>query len=432
LPIRTVFVSVPFFVVSVSHIYFSIPFNVLRILRRTARHASIRNRYIMPVQVPRRISKRIILSLCVLLFAAFLFVVARFVRYQLQELGSLSFSTINQETLPENIHDVSYSSDEVFSVLLVSEEVLHERAVTQGFAIIRLDMASHKADVITLHPDLSIPLQYVPGLPADSLNLSISKVRDLSVIGDLQVEPIPFAYLYYQLQELYALPIDGYVVFPEDIAEQVGVFAGVGSPADAVDGHKGYEEWSEEWANYWTGFFRSVSLFKIWMHRDLVPGIDSNMDVVDLYTFVHDFAALPEKSVAVHVLSDAMVEKTIDERGEQVSVVSISSIDAVLSELGKDDRMDREQARIEIFNGTEISGWGSRYERWVKHLGGDVIRVKNAPQQSHGTVIFVTDRDEYAYTVDRISSLWDHVTITEGRPDFITTGDIIIVLGVDF
>jgi len=94
--------------------------------------------------------------------------------------------------------------------------------------------------------------------------------------------------------------------------------------------------------------------------------------------------------------------------------------------------MAREQARIEILNGTSTAGFGARYERWIRHLGGDVIRVKNAPSTTEKSVIYVTDADEYGYTVGRIAGLWEEVEIREGRPDFITTGDVIIVLGMDF
>jgi hypothetical protein len=45
----------------------------------------------------------------------------------------------------------------------------------------------------------------------------------------------------------------------------------------------------------------------------------------------------------------------------------------------------------------------------------------------------VTDRDEFRYTLDKIIGLWGNdLNIIEGRPDFITTGDIIVVLGLDF
>ena len=377
-------------------------------------------------------SKRIVFAVSIIIFSLILFFFVRFVRSQVQELQNLSFSSPNQDGLRDDLHSVSYSSGDVFTLLIITEERVNDRDVIGGFILIRVDMTSHSAALMSIHPELAIPLQYVPGMPVTALNLTTAKIRDLSVIGDLQIEPVPLAYPFYQLQELFAVPIDGYVVFPPGVAENIGPLSGKDAPSTSVAGLKDYQEWGEAWEDYWSGYLRSLSVMKIWMNRGIVPEIESNMNVVDVYTFARDFASLPEESVETLVPPTDAVVKMIDERGEQVNGIQISAVDSMLEGLGRDNRMDREQARIEIFNGTDVDGWGGRYERWVKHLGGEVIRVKNAPQQRDGTVIYVTDQEEYAYTVSRISSLWENVELVEGRPDFITTGDIIVLLGVDF
>lgn len=429
--VRTLFVTWPKSPVCMSCIIFIINVSV-RSFSRSHRFSSMIRSASKRTMLPFRLSKNVVSILLIILLVVGLTLVGRFFLYQIQELRSLSFSSVYQEDLPFAMRSVNYNSDDVFTLLLFSEKTVNDKAVAQGFVLIRLDMISHKADMVTLHPDLSVPLSYIPGLPANSLNLTSSKVKDLSVIGELQIDPIPFTYVFYQLQELYAVAIDGYVVIPEDQTDAIGKFSGMDSPEEAIRGEKSYEVWSEKWLAYWIEYMRSLSITKIWMNRDLVQSIGSNMGVVDVYSFIHDFSSLPDDSVSVHIFDKDEVMQTIDERGELINVVTVSSVDELLAEVGQDDRMDREQARIEIFNGTDVSGWGSRYERWIKHLGGDVIRVKNAPQQGEGTTIYVTDLEKYSYTVERISSLWEDVKIEEGRPGFITTGDIVIVLGVDF
>lgn len=391
-------------------------------------HRAVKPRFLFNTNLLRKAAG--ICGLLFLLLCGILFF--RYVKLQIEELRSLRFSRVLENSFPKDILSRSYTSGDVYTLLIVTEEFRNNRTVIQGFSLIRLDMESHHADILTIHPDLSVPLQYIPGIFVDNLSMTTSKVRDLTVIGDLQSNPIPFPYLYYQLEELYALQIDGYVLFSPAVEQKIGVLSLLKNPEDVGKDAKRFRSWSEEWTEYWAMYIRNLSLFQIWRNRDIVPQIESDMSVGDVYAFARDFSALPEKSVSTHVVSDDEIMKVIDEKGAQVSLVSVSAIDSLLEALSQDKRIDREQARVEIFNGTEISGWGSRYERWVKHLGAEVIRVKNAPLQIGGTVIYVTDLEKYAYTVERISTLWDDVKIVEGRPNFVTTGDIIIVLGVDF
>ena len=250
----------------------------------------------------------------------------------------------------------------------------------------------------------------------------------------MQNPPIPLAYAVYQLEELFALSIDGYILFPSSMHESVGNLSIGVSPEDRVrDAEEvGYEAWSRDWSQYWVDYLDGVSIVKVWVNRSKMSSIESNMNVVDVYNLARDLSDLSDEERDILSVRDEDISEIVDERGEMVNFVDTAAVDAALEELHRDNRIDREQARVEILNGTNIDGLGSRYERWVTHLGGDVIRVKNAPGKQQNSVLYVTNKEEYGYTLDRISSLFSEAEIVEGRPDFITTGDIVIVIGMDF
>lgn len=378
------------------------------------------------------ILKRFAAILVVFVFLFALWGTVRWIDNQIESLKTLRFSHNIEDTFAQGLPTVNYSPEKVFTLLVVTETKNNQKIVTYGFVLIRIDMTTKKADIMTIHPDIAVPLQYIPGFAVDTLNLSTSRIKDLRLIGDLQTNPAPFPFFFNQVEELFALSIDGYIVFPADVSDQAGAIAGMESPFSVHAKPVSYDEWSSAWVSYWNEYFRSLSLVNVWLNRDLVGRIESNLSVVDVFSIARDLSSLPEDSVRTHIIPDSSYSKVIDERGETIKVITLERIDAMLSDFAEDERMGREQARVEVFNGTDINGWGSRNERWIKHVGAEVIRVKNAPLQAGKTKIYVVEPEKYPYTLERISSLFDEVEVIEGRPDFVTTGDLIVLLGVDF
>jgi hypothetical protein len=381
-----------------------------------------------------RASKAVRMFLLIFVMVAVFVLGYRFYEQRRAELEQIVFSTSRQTGFAPSDIFVDFDDTAPFTLLMIVQGESEQKPVIDGFAIFRLYPSSGTADVISVHPGLYTALQRIPDAPFARTDLSAAKIRDLLVIGELQNPPIPLAYAVYQLEELFGIAVDGYIVFPPEIRDSLGSLSAKPGPDDVVGDVEsiGYEKWAEEWGGYWVDYFRSLSLVNVWIHRGSVGKIESNMDVLDVYSFSKKLSSIPADDVNILAVPDEQVSEIVDDRGEVVNSVGIPAIDAVLAELSPDERMAREQARIEILNGTSTAGFGARYERWIRHLGGDVIRVKNAPSTTEKSVIYVTDADEYGYTVGRIAGLWEEVEIREGRPDFITTGDVIIVLGMDF
>lgn len=379
-------------------------------------------------------SKALILFILLLGGSAIIYFGYKFIEQQQRELEQIVFSTELQSGMKEEDLVSDYGGDEVFTLLILDEAPVENKHVIEGLTVVRFDPVSKGADVFSVHPELFMNLQRIPGASVSSLDLTVSRMKDLMIIGDLQNPPIPLAYAVYQVEELLALSIDGYILFPASMHDTVGKLSFGEIPEERVGDVEdlGFEKWSTQWSEYWVEYLSNISLIKVWVNRSSLSSIESNMNVVDLYSFSKDFSGLTEDEVQVLAVEDSDIEEIVDERGDMVSFVGTTAIDGALENIHRDERIDREQARIEILNGTNVDGLGSRYERWIVHIGGDVIRVKNAPGKQQKSFIYVTDPEEYEYTLDRIGTLWDGVEVIEGRPDFITTGDIVIVLGMDF
>jgi hypothetical protein len=95
-----------------------------------------------------------------------------------------------------------------------------------------------------------------------------------------------------------------------------------------------------------------------------------------------------------------------------------------------DSQVGKEQARVEVFNGTDIQGFGAFRSRWLTNIGIDVIRVGDAAGEHPMTAVYTIDKEAYRYTIEAIQKTFnEEITIQETMPDFIVTGDVVVILG---
>jgi LCP family protein required for cell wall assembly len=95
-----------------------------------------------------------------------------------------------------------------------------------------------------------------------------------------------------------------------------------------------------------------------------------------------------------------------------------------------DTQIGKEQARVEIFNSTDISGLASFRARWLKNIGIDVIRVGDTAEIYGKTTIYCKEEGIYDHTLEAIRKTFDEeIDILYETPDIISTGDIVIIIG---
>lgn len=97
-----------------------------------------------------------------------------------------------------------------------------------------------------------------------------------------------------------------------------------------------------------------------------------------------------------------------------------------------DRELEKERVRVEIYNGSGMPGYASQYARRIQNTGCEVVRYDNAPNLQDKTEFYVPKPKEFKYSLEVILELFPgSYEIIEGRPSFMTTGDVVIILGKD-
>lgn len=169
----------------------------------------------------------------------------------------------------------------------------------------------------------------------------------------------------------------------------------------------------------------------------LVQGIDTNLTQVGLFQrFQMLKKALNTQTIDMLDLSQTWATKQItNESGRKIDLINYEKVDEKLNVFVKDLKgrdIEREQVKIEIYNASEIEGLASRYSRKFENSGIEVIRFENAPNTVEKTEVYISKKEKYPVSLNIVTKLLVvDTTLIEGRPDFMTTADIVVILGKD-
>jgi hypothetical protein len=125
--------------------------------------------------------------------------------------------------------------------------------------------------------------------------------------------------------------------------------------------------------------------------------------------------------------------------GDEITTVNISNLDKKISEYITDIvpmEILEEQTKCEIYNASEVPHLAFRLSRRITNSGVQVIRYENSPSVFEQTTIFLPQgEDKYDDSVNQIllsiGLSEKDVKFVAGRPDWMTTGDIVLVIGKD-
>jgi len=85
-----------------------------------------------------------------------------------------------------------------------------------------------------------------------------------------------------------------------------------------------------------------------------------------------------------------------------------------------------------VYNGSGVAGAAMQFGRKIENSGCDVVRYENAPDIIDKTIMYIPKLDDFKKSFKIVSEIFsDNFELVEGRPDFMTTGDIVIILGED-
>ncbi|MCA9386246.1 LytR C-terminal domain-containing protein, partial [Candidatus Dojkabacteria bacterium] len=91
-----------------------------------------------------------------------------------------------------------------------------------------------------------------------------------------------------------------------------------------------------------------------------------------------------------------------------------------------------EQATIDVLNSTRQAGLASSRARWLKNRGLRVVVVGNSQKELPITEIYVSEPEKFVYTLEEIkNTLYGEVEIIRQEYPDRSVGDIVVVLGED-
>lgn len=97
-----------------------------------------------------------------------------------------------------------------------------------------------------------------------------------------------------------------------------------------------------------------------------------------------------------------------------------------------DRDIEKERIRVEVYNASGISGLASSFARKIANSGCEVVRFDNAPNIEESTKFYIPNENDFKKSTEVVTSLFSgQYEILNSRPSFMTTGDIVIILGKD-
>lgn len=179
------------------------------------------------------------------------------------------------------------------------------------------------------------------------------------------------------------------------------------------------------------------SLFKINDLRNFNNNIYSDLPFIESITMLKNVEKTLQatESYAIDLSNTKYSEEELSNSGGIRRYLLSSQFDRSYRELISlliDKELEKERVRVEVYNGSGVAGAAMQFGRKIENSGCDVIRYENAPKTIDKTVMYVANPEDFKKSFKIVSEIFsDNFELVEGRPDFMTTGDIVIILGED-
>lgn len=265
-------------------------------------------------------------------------------------------------------------------------------------------------------------------LEAETGLATVTSIRNLLYLSDLVSPESPYQYFVWEIQNALGVQIDDYVWVKE----------GANS---AFSTRLKLDRDDSQGLGFLSRFLKVTQLASLLTSQretsTILKNVYSDQSPVGLYRLTREIQAdlqQPELDFVDISSDEYLVEKTLDS-GETVNMFNQVESDRKISELDSvfvDRSIEREQAKVEVYNGSDIDGLASRYSRVISNAGLPIVRSENSPTDYNESVIYISRIDKFAASLELVKSLLPvDVSVVEGRPDFLTTADIMVILGDD-
>jgi hypothetical protein len=283
---------------------------------------------------------------------------------------------------------------------------------------------------------------YFGGLEQDFGN-SIP-VSSFEYAGNFLQQGSGVEYAVWQISQMLAIKVDNYIWFtPNGVTNFTNMFGDISNVnSDDKQYYKAQNSdiLSDAFFKLDTMSSKYSTLKTIYNIKQLYDFKDSVYTNLNFSGFLNFFATF-ENSVkntetnGIDLSSYNYSTEGTSTSGEQIRYINTDEFDTVYRTLVSkviDRSLEAERARVEVYNGSSVAGAAQQFGRKIENAGCDVIRYENAPSTIDKTVVYVTNKDSFSNSLKVVSEILSgNYTLVEGRPSFVTTGDIVVVLGQD-
>lgn len=269
-------------------------------------------------------------------------------------------------------------------------------------------------------------------------------ISSLRYAGDYLQEGRGVEYALWQLNNILGFKVDNYVWITSEAFEVINEV--YGSVSDARDRYR--EDYTLQRGDSLTNAFLRLhtmssnysvlrSAFNVSQVRQMDRKVYSNLSFLGAMGKVGSFQRIVGRTnTSVLNLGSAIYSsEEFAEQGGSIRILDTPQYDKTLRGYYLDiiDRdLERERVRIEVYNGSRAPGMAGIYARKILNNGCDVVRFGNAPESLERTQVYVSDDDEFRNSLAIVEEvLLGRFERLEERPSFMTTGDIVILLGED-
>jgi anionic cell wall polymer biosynthesis LytR-Cps2A-Psr (LCP) family protein len=164
---------------------------------------------------------------------------------------------------------------------------------------------------------------------------------------------------------------------------------------------------------------------------ELANEVQSNLNGFDLIKlFLYLKINSPDFRVGYTTADAAIrIENELDERWYTV----YGTLDKDIQKVFGNDKIKMEQAKIDVFNSTSVSGLARTKARWLENRGLRVVLVGNTTEKFEKTTIYINTPGEYPNTINEIYNTMDtdDIVIKNEKYDGRSVGDLVIIIGED-
>lgn len=402
--------------------------------RRSKRRRQSKRRQVKRGSKGVKFGKKINFRKYFFLFAVFILTV--FLLYSFIILSGINSRDILSENLSRHNFLSSIGGDLEKTMFIIERETRSGRGISDVYVLLNNE---RKGNSIVIYIPGSL---YFSGLEGDfGSPIPISSLR---YAGDFLQEDRGVEYFFWQLNEILGLRVENYVwITPEAYTIISEVY---GSVDDVRDRYK--EDYILQRGDSLTNAFLRLhtmssqySFLKTISNISNIRGMDdnvySNLSFTSAMNSIGSYRRIVgnTKTFVMDLSSPRYSITELAEQGGQIVSINVSEYDKTLRRNFIDiiDRnIERERVRIEVYNGSGAPGKAGLYARQILNNGCDVVRFGNAPESFERTQVYVSDDKEFRNSLNVVDEiLFSRYERLDERPSFMTTGDIVVILGED-